>query len=59
MHEASAKYIDRDHKRAAKRLFTANNLLESLAENATKFSVEELCRDIIPTCLKPCSSQAC
>jgi len=50
---AGLSYQGHDHERAVKRLYTLNNLMEYLAENATKFSPEEMCRDIIPACLKP------
>ena len=50
---AGLSYNDHDHKIAVKRLFTIENLLEYLAENVAHFSPEELCRNIIPVCLKP------
>ena len=50
---AGFNYEGHDHEKAVKRLYTFNNLMIYLAENATKFSVEELCCDIIPAMLKP------
>ena len=50
---AGLDYKGHDHEKAVKRIYTINNLMVYLAENATKFSAEELCRDIIPACLKP------
>ena len=52
-------YTGHDKKRVIKRLFTINNLLEYLAENATKLAQsKELCCDIIPTRFKPCARVA-
>ena len=53
MRAGQLHYQGHDHEKAVKRLYTLNNLMEYLAENATKFSPEEMCRDIIPACLKP------
>ena len=47
------KYDGNDHEKAVKRLYTINNLMIYLAENAAKFTPEEMCRDIIPVMLKP------
>ena len=47
------KYDGRNHEKAVKRVYTVNNLMIYLAENATKFTPEEMCRDIIPAMLKP------
>ena len=47
------KYEGHDHKKAAKRMYTINNLMVYLAENTTKFTVEEMCHDMIPAMPKP------
>ena len=48
------KYEGHDQEKAVKRLYTVkNNLMIYLAENTTKFTPEEICRDITPTVLKP------
>ena len=47
------KYDGHDHEKAVMRLYTVNNLMIYLAENATKFTPEEMCRNIIPAMLKP------
>ena len=47
------KYKDHHHEKAVKRLYTVKNLMIYLAENATKLTPEEMCRDIIPVMLKP------
>ena len=47
------KYEGHDHKKVVKRLYTVNNLMIYLAGNATKFTPEKMCRDIIPAMLKP------
>ena len=47
------KYNGHNHEKAIKRLYTINNLMIYLAENAPKFTPEEMCRDIIPAMLKP------
>ena len=50
---ADLNYEGHDHKKAAKRMYTVNNLMIYLAKNAKDFAVEEMCRDIIPAILKP------
>ena len=50
---AGLKYEGHDHKKAAKRMYTINNLMVYLAENTTKFTVEEMCHDMIPAMPKP------
>ena len=50
---AGLKYKGHDHEKAAKHLYTVNSLMIYLAENATKFTAGEMCRDIIPAMLKP------
>ena len=50
---AGLKYEGHNHKKAANRLYTVNNLLVYLAENATKFTTGEMCCNIIPAMLKP------
>ena len=42
----SLKYESHVHKKATKRMYTVNNPMIYLAENATKFTAEEMCRDI-------------
>ena len=44
---AGLKYEGHDHEKAAKRLYTINNLMIYLEGNATKFAAEEM-SDIIP-----------
>ena len=41
------------HEKAVKCMYTINNLMIYLAENAKKFTPEKMCRDIIPAMLKP------
>ena len=50
---AGLKYEGHDHKKASKCIYTVNILMMYLAENAAKFTTEEMCRDIIPAMLKP------
>ena len=50
---AGLKYEGHGHKKAAKRIYTVNNLMIYLAENATKFTAEDMCRDIILAMPKP------
>ena len=52
---ADLKYEGNDHENATKRLYTVNNLMIYLVENAPKFTAEEMCRDITPATLKPCA----
>ena len=47
------KYEDHGHEKAVKRMYAVNNLMLYLAENATKFTPEEMCCDIIHAMLKP------
>ena len=47
------KYKGHDYEKAVKCLYTVNNLMIYLAENATKFTPEEMCRGIIPAIFKP------
>ena len=49
---AGLKYKGHDHEMAAKRMYTVNNLMIYLAENATKFTAEEMCRDTTDAILK-------
>ena len=53
------KYKGHDQEKAVKRLYTVNDLMIYLEENATKFTLEEICRDIIPAMLKPCAQVEC
>ena len=53
------KYKDHDHEKVVKRMHTLNNLMIYLAENATKFTPEEMRRDIIPAMLKPRARVEC
>ena len=46
-------YEGHDHEKAVKRMYMVNNFMIYLTENATKFTLEEMCRDIIPAMLKP------
>ena len=50
---AGLTYKGHDHEKAVKCMYTVNGLMVYLAENTTKFTLEELCRDIIPAMLKP------
>ena len=50
---AGLTYKGHDHEKAVKCMYTVNGLMVYLAENTTKFTSEELCRDIIPAMLKP------
>ena len=47
------KYEGHDHKKAVKCMYTVNNLMIYLTENATKFTAEEMHRDSIPAMFKP------
>ena len=44
---AGLTYKGHDHEKAVKCMYTVNNLMIYLAENATKFTPEEMCRGII------------
>ena len=50
---AGLKYEGQDHKKATKLLYTVSNLMIYLADNAAKFTEEEIYRNIIPAMLKP------
>ena len=50
---AGLKYKDHDHEKAAKCVYTVNNLMIYLTENVTNFTREEMCRNITPVMLKP------
>ena len=50
---AGLKYEGHGHENAAKHMYTVNNLMIYLAENVTKFTADEMCRNIIPVMLKP------
>ena len=50
---AGCKYKGPNHEKAAKRLYTVNNLMMYLTENVTKFTVEEMCCYIISAMIKP------
>ena len=47
------KYEGHDHKKAVKRMYMVNNLMMYLAENSTKFTAEDICRNIISAMLEP------
>ena len=50
---AGLKYEGHNHKKSAKCLYTVNNLMIYLTENATEFTADQMCRDIIPAMPKP------
>ena len=50
---AGLAYQGHDHHDMAKKLWKINDSLEFMAEEAKKFTVRELCCEIIPSMLKP------
>ena len=56
---AGLTYQEQDHKRAIKRLWAINGLLKCMSENATEFSAEELCHEIVPATLTPRATVEC
>ena len=50
---AGLAYQGCDHHDMTKKLWKINKSLEFMAEEAKKFTVRELCREIIPSALKP------